>query len=85
MADRLKYDKTMAKAVRSIPKPLKFVMDIVEHKEYTEIRVYENDLLQLNDSKRVQAMEYLNKVDTLLKSFGLKSFIGGVSGDPPRR
>jgi hypothetical protein len=75
----------MAKAMRSIPKPLKFTVDIVEHKEYTEVRVYENDLMQFNDSKRVQAMEYLNKVDTLLKSFGLKSFIGGVSGDPPRR
>lgn len=85
MEDRLKYDKTMAKAMRAIPKPLKFTVDIVEHKEYTEIRVYENDLMQFNDSKRVQAMEYLNKVDTLLKSFGLKSFIGGVSGDPPRR
>lgn len=85
MAGRLKYDRTMAKAVRSIPKPLKFAMDIVEHKEYTEIRVYENDLLQLNDSKRVQAMDYLNKVDVLLKSFGLKSFIGGAPGDPPRR
>ena len=85
MEDRLKYDKTMAKAMRSIPKPLNFTVDIVEHKEYTEVRVYENDLMQFNDSKRVQAMEYLNKVDTLLKSFGLKSFIGGVSGDPPRR
>lgn len=85
MVDRLRYDKTMAKAVRSIPKPLKFAMDIVEHKEYTEIRVYENDLMQFNDSRRVQAMEYLNKVDTLLKSFGLKSFIGGSHGDPPRR
>lgn len=85
MEDRLKYDITMAKAMRSIPKPLKFTVDIVEHKEYTEIRVYENDLMQFNDSKRVQAMDYLNKVDILLKSFGLKSFIGGCHGDPPRR
>jgi hypothetical protein len=37
MEDRLKYDKTMAKAMRSIPKPLKFTVDIVEHKEYTEV------------------------------------------------
>ena len=85
MVDRLKYDKTMAKAIRSIPKSLKFTMDIVEHMEYIEVRVYENQLMQFNDSKRVQAMEYLNKVDTLLKSFGLKSFIGGSHGDPPRR
>lgn len=85
MGDRLKYDRTMAKAVRSIRKPANFAMDIVEHLEYTEIRVYQNDLLQLNDSKRVEAMVYLNKVDTLLKTFGLKSFIGGVEGDPPRR
>jgi hypothetical protein len=85
MVDRLKYDKTMAKAIRSIPKPLKFTMDIVEHMEYIEVRVYENQLMQFNDSKRVQAMEYLNKIDTLLKSFGLKSFIGGSHGDPPRR
>ena len=86
MEDRLKYDIHMAKTIRNIlKKPCNFTMDIVEHLKYTEIRVYENEIMGLNDTMQVSVMKYLVDVENILKSYGVNTFIGGVAGDPPRR
>ena len=82
----LKYDKQIAKIIRqTLRKPCKFTMDIVEHFKYTEIRVYENEIMSYNETMQTSIMKYLVDVESTMKAYGINVFIGGVSGDPPRR
>ena len=86
MVGRLKYDKQIAKIIRqTLKKPCKFTMDIVEHKEYTEIRVYENEIMSYNDTMQFSIMKYLVDVESAMKAYGINAFVGGAPGDPPRR
>lgn len=86
MESRLKYDKLVAKTIRdTLKKPCNFTMDIVEHSRFTEIRVYENEIMGLKESMQISVMEYLVEVESILKAYGINAFIGGAAGDPPRR
>jgi hypothetical protein len=85
-----KYDRTVAGQVREIPKKFKFTMDIVEHdyenSEYwVELRVYDTEVLAMNDEKWLAALDYLHKVRNVVQLFGIKCVLGGVAGDPPQK
>jgi hypothetical protein len=82
------YNIDMAKAVRRLPQPVKnFQMDIVGLPNTLAIRVYEEDVMQYNETKRMEIMSYLLMVKDIIESYGVPCLIDGVRYDPnnPRK
>ena len=84
MAGYSRYDKQVAKAIRQIPKPVRYTLDIVDHNEYIEARVYKNEIFSLSEVKQGDVMKHLSDVKAVLDSFGVKVWFNGVDGDPPK-
>ena len=85
---RIFYSLDMARAVRKLPLPVKNLqMDIVGLPNTLAIRVYEEDIMQYNETKRMEIMEYLVTVQKLIESYGVPCLIDGVRYDPnnPRK
>jgi hypothetical protein len=80
-----KYDKRVAKAIRELKKPVRYVMDIVDHNDFIEVRVYKNEILAMNAVDQEGVMKHLSDTKFLLDSFDIKSWFNGVDGDPPTR
>jgi hypothetical protein len=81
-----KFTEDMAFAVRQIPHPYPgLIVDFVEFPDYIGIRVYENQIMELNDNKRVTFMEYLQQLRQMIELAGEKAFFDGVAGDPPSK
>lgn len=78
------YDRAVAKAFREAKKPFPFIVDVVQHPDYVELRVYENEILGLSDMQRLQVMEYLTLAQSIIETFQIKVHLGGAEGDPPR-
>lgn len=73
-------------AIRKIKRPrVKFTMDIVEHPDYIELRVYEDEIMELNETQRFEIMDYLITCQKMVETFGVKCWPGGAAGKPPRR
>jgi hypothetical protein len=84
----LAYTREMAIAVRKIghPYPGAFNVDMVEYPgNHIGVRVYENQLMELDESRRVTSMEFLNQIRLIIESFGATCFVEGVPGDPPKK
>ena len=79
------YNITVKSAVKALDKPAGFVMDIVDKADVLTIRVYEDDILNLTLPQRIKAMEYLNSVEEVIKSYNIPCYIEGAKGAPPRR
>ena len=85
---KLAYTREMAMAIRQIkhPYPGKFTVDMVEWPDGgVSARIYENEMMGMNDHQRVTSMEFLNRVKAVVESFGEKCFVEGVSGDRPEK
>ena len=81
-----KYDVEAGLAIRQVKKPrFKFVMDVVEHPDYLELRVYEDEVMEMNETQRMELMNYLIMCQRIVESFGVKCYPGGVVGKPPPR
>lgn len=72
------YSGLVADAWKKIPKPFKFKVEIVAVPDAMFVRVYENEIMQFNESQRVQIMEYLESVRKTIASFGMQCHIEGV-------
>lgn len=83
---RIHYDIDMAKAVRRIKKPVKgLVMDIRGLPEFLAVSVYEENIMEYNDSQREAIMEYLIMVREVIRSYGVPCEIQGFSYNKDRR
>jgi ribonucleotide reductase beta subunit family protein with ferritin-like domain len=80
-----KFTKEMSVAVHQVKPPYpKLVVDFVEFDQYIGIRVYENQIMEMNAPQMETFMEYLQMIRKLIESFGVKCYFDGAKGDPPR-
>jgi hypothetical protein len=79
-----KYSKEMALKLRDIPKPAPgLVTSVVEHPDFLEVVVWENQIMEMNDSMREAVFAYIMKCCDMIQSYGIKCYPGGRTGDPP--
>ena len=76
----IKYTVEMAKKIRDIKCPVKNLkLDIRARPNYLALTVYEENVMEYNESQRMQLMEYLLLVRQLIESYGSPCEIEGVA------
>lgn len=78
------YTPQMKEALHKIKPPHDFSIDIVEYDlkpPFLAIRFYESQWLHYNDSERLRCIMYLDKVKTLLESYGVMVTLEPVIDD----
>jgi|694.fasta_scaffold15346_27 hypothetical protein len=76
------YTKEMAKAVREIKAPYKNVrLDIMKRPNYIALVIHENNIMEFGQEQRMNIMEYLLKVRSMIQSFGVRCEIEGIKYD----
>ena len=76
----IKYTIEMAKKIRDIKVPVKNLkMDIRARPNYLALTVYEDNVLEYNESQRFQLMEYLLLVRQLIMAYGTPCEIEGIA------
>lgn len=70
------YNPKIKSAVRSIPAPHEFVIDIIEYDlkghEFLGIRFYESQWEYYNEHERLACILYLDRVKSVIESFGVR-------------
>jgi hypothetical protein len=73
------YNVEMAKAIRGVKKPVKHLrLDVRARPNYLALTVYEENIMEYNESKRMQIMEYLVLCKQLIESYGVRCEIEGI-------
>ena len=69
----------MAKKLRGMKPPVKnLILDIRARPNYLALTVYESNIMEYNESERMQVMEYLLLVRQLIQSFETPCEIEGM-------
>lgn len=77
--EKIFYNVEMAKAIRNVKIPVKgFKMDVRARPNYLALTVYEENIMEYNESKRMQIMEYLVLCKQLIESYGVRCEIEGI-------
>ena len=77
--EKIRYTVDMAKKIREIKVPVKGLkMDIRARPNYLAVTVYEENVMEYNESQRMALMEYLLKVRDLIMSYGTPCEIEGI-------
>lgn len=80
--DRVFYTKEMAKAIRQIKQPYKDIkLDIMKRPNYIALVIHENNIMEFEQEQRMNIMEYLLKVRSMIQSFGVRCEIEGIKYD----
>lgn len=64
------YTETMRKAVRSIPAPKDFNMDIVDYDHFLTVQFYESQWRHFTDKERLRCLLYMETVKKTLEKLG---------------
>lgn len=76
---KISYTIEMAKKIRDIKCPVKNLqMDVRARPNYLALTVYESNIMEFNESQRMQVMEYLLLVRNLIISYGTPCEIEGM-------
>ena len=76
------YTKEMAQKVREINKPVfDLLMDIVMYPDFLAIRLYEDNFLQYEGTKKEMVIDYVTKIKRLLESYGVRCELEGKPSD----
>jgi hypothetical protein len=76
---KISYTIDMAKKIRDIKCPVKNLrMDVRARPNYLALTVYESNIMDFNESQRMQVMEYLLLVRNLIISYGTPCEIEGM-------
>jgi hypothetical protein len=67
----------MKKAVHQIKKPSMLLMDIVMYPQFLALRLYEDNFLQFDGTKKEMVIDYVTKVKRLLESYGVRCELEG--------
>ena len=67
----------MRKAVHQVKKPSMLLMDIVMYPEFLALRLYEDNFLQFEGTKKEMVIDYVGKVKQLLESYGVRCVLEG--------
>jgi hypothetical protein len=75
----IKYTVEMAKKIRDLKVPVKGLkLDIRARPNYLALTVYEENVMEYNESQRMQLMEYLLLVRKLIMAYGTPCEIEGI-------
>jgi hypothetical protein len=76
------YTQEMAKALRGINKPVSNLqMDVVQYPEFLALRLYEDNFIQFEGTKKEMVIDYVAKVKKLLESYGVRCELEGVPSE----
>jgi hypothetical protein len=76
---KISYTVDMAKKIRDIKVPVKgLILDIRARPNYLALTVYESNIMEYNESQRMQLMEYLLMIRNLITSYGTPCEIEGM-------
>ena len=67
----------MKKAVHQVKKPQMLLMDIVMYPEFLALRLYEDNFLQFEGTKKEMVIDYVGKIKRLLESYGVRCELEG--------
>lgn len=73
------YTKEMSLKIRDLKKPVNDLMlDVVQYPEFLAVRLYEDNFVQYEGSKKEQVIDYVGKVKKLIESYGVRCELEGV-------
>ena len=76
------YTQEMSKALRSITKPVNNLqMDVVKYPEFLALRLYEDNFIQFEGTKKEMVIDYVSKVKKLIESYGVRCELEGVPSE----
>lgn len=76
---KITYTVEMAKRVRQIKPPVKnLILDVRARPNYLALTVYESNIMEYNESQRMQIMEYLLLIRDLIVSYETPCEIEGM-------
>lgn len=75
------YTEEMKKAVHNLKKPSMLLMDIVMYPDFLALRLYEDNFLQFEGTKKEMVIDYVGKVKRLLESYGVRCELEGRPSD----
>ena len=76
----------MAKAIRNIKKPVKNLqLDVRARPNYLALTVYEENIMEYEENKRMQIMDYLILCKQLIESYGVRCEIEGIKYVPKQK
>lgn len=74
------YTKEMAKAIREIQAPYRGIkLDIRKRPNYIALTIHEDNIMEFSEDQRVNIMEYLLKVRSMIENFGVRCEIEGIN------
>lgn len=77
--DQVFYTKEMAKSIRDIKPPFTGIkLDIRKRPNYIALMIHEDNIMEFSESKRMQVMEYLLQVRSMVQNFGVRCEIEGI-------
>ena len=71
------YTEEMKKAVHQVKKPAMLLMDIVMYPDFLALRLYEDNFLQFEGTKKEIVIDYVSKVKKLIESYGVRCEMEG--------
>ena len=72
------YNEEMKKKIREIKKPMLLMVDIAMYPDFLTIRLYEDNFLQFDGSKKEEVISYVDKIKKVIESFGVRCELEGV-------
>lgn len=75
------YTEEMKKKVWEIQKPALLLMDIVKYPDFLALRLYEDNFLQFEGTKKEMVIDYVSKVKKLIESYGVRCELEGVPSE----
>ena len=71
------YTEEMKKAVHQVKKPSMLLMDVVMYPDFLALRLYEDNFLQFEGTKKEMVIDYVAKIKRLLESYGVRCELEG--------
>lgn len=71
------YTEEMKKAVHQVKKPSMLLMDVVMYPDFLALRLYEDNFLQFEGTKKEMVIDYVTRVKKLIESYGVRCELEG--------
>ena len=71
----------MKKKVHEISKPAMLLMDIVKYPDFLALRLYEDNFIQFDGTKKEIVIDYVTKIKKLIESYGVRCELEGVPSE----
>jgi hypothetical protein len=72
------YTEEMKKAIRQILKPQMLLLDVVRYPDFLALRLYEDNFIQFEGTKKEIVIDYVSKVKKVIESYGVRCELEGV-------